>query len=190
MIEVRRRPRTFAAATLALVALLASGSARAETFWATSPVVSLPAPRYSVYGPTPGCEGQVLVDSAIRRSLGRVGIPSVDPETNEPFRLARTIGEALNVVGMGTLLQTNAVCAEVCALLPLDASRVVSVIGYVTSVGTDAFVPQPFGHTGDFVRWMSGLDTTRRTADGRLACAEVRSWSGERKVFLVVGYER
>jgi hypothetical protein len=179
------------AVSVAALVLLCGALAHAQTSWVASPLTTLSRTQYSVYGPAPECVGQLLVDSAIRRTLGRFGLPAVDADTGDPTRLARTIGDAMNVFGLDTVLQTHAECAEVCAVVPLDAVRVTAVIGYMANGVNGPFAPQPFGQARDLFLWEADIDTTRVTDTGRLVCARARNWLNvDRHVFLVVGYER
>ena len=174
----------------ALVALGLPFAAHAETGWATSPVVALASPGYSVYGPRPGCGGAVLVDGAVRRVLDGIGRRGTEPDA--PSRASRAVGDVLNLFGLDAVLQDHAVCADVCALVPRDARRVLGVVAYVDDGPGTPFRASPFDLWGEYVYWEPELDTTRVGDDGRSVCARVRHYlhGVERRAFLVVQYER
>ncbi|CAN5829311.1 hypothetical protein BH23DEI1_BH23DEI1_23830 [soil metagenome] len=185
-----RDARAVAAVLLLSLGLLAA-TARAESGWATSPIVTIPSPDYSVYGPQPDCEGAVLVGHGIQRTLGPFGTVSDADGLVTHSPLARTVGDVLNRVGMGTVLQSNAVCAEICAVVPHDATRITSLVGYVADADLVGFRPVVFGRRDEYFYWEPEVDTTRLTDEGRLVCTRVRNWlQFERRAFLVVGYER
>lgn len=167
-----------------------AGKVLAQSGWAASPILVLPTPTYSVLGPQPGCSGEVRVDPAIRRWVEGSG-RAAEPELTSPTWLSRTIGETLNFLGMGTVLQTFATCSEVCATIPLEATQVTSLIGYVAIGSTAPFAPLPFGRWEPHFRWGAEVDTTRSTEAGRLICVEARNWAWreETRVFLVVGFD-
>lgn len=172
-----------------LIASLTIGTAAAQVGWSVSPTLVIPGVRFSVLGGTPGCSGGTEVAAEVRRAVEGFGMR--DPEAGtEPSRLSRTIGRFLNGLGLETMNQDFAECADVCATVPMTATRVTSLIGYVTLVGTDSFNTIPFNRFSDFVHWEPEVDTTRVTEGGRLVCATVRNWAQDpRSVFLVVGYE-
>lgn len=172
-----------------LIASLLVGTAAAQAGWSVSPTMLIPGARFSVLGGTPGCSGGTEVAAEVRRAVEGFGMR--DPEAGtEPSRLSRSIGRFLNGLGLETMNQDFAECAEVCATVPLTAARVTSLIGYVTIVDTDSFRTVPFNRFSDFVHWEPEVDTTRLTEAGRLVCATVRNWAqNTRSVFLVVGYE-
>lgn len=172
-----------------VVGLWLAGAAMAQTGWSTSAVATLPRPAYSVYGPTPGCSGQVLVDGSVRRALDAFGRGGLEPDA--PSRASRAIGEALNLFGLDAVLQDHATCAEVCARVPLDATRIVHLVAYVDDGPGKPFRAVPINRWSDYVHWEPDVDTTRVDEDGRLVCARVRHWLDvDRRVFMVVGYER
>ena len=183
---VDRRRRRLAPIVLGL---WLAGPSLAETGWSTSAVVSLPSPAYSVYGPTPGCSGRVLVDGTVRSALDAFGRGGLEPDA--PSRASRVVGDALNLLGLDAVLQDHAICAEVCARIPLDATRVTSLIGYIDDGPGKAFRAVPFGRWSDYIHWESDVDTTRVDESGRLVCTRVRHWLDvDRRAFMVVGYER
>lgn len=166
-----------------------AGAAAAQTGWATSAVVELPSPAYSVYGATPGCSGEVLVDGTVRRVLDGIGRGGLDPDA--PSRASRALGEALNLFGLDAVLQDHATCAEVCALIPRDATRVIDLVAYVDDGPGTPFRTVPMGRWSDYVHWEPDVDTTHVTEGGRHVCTRVRHWLDvDRRAFLVVGYER
>lgn len=182
--------RPVLAACLAVgLAAVALGAARAQSGWAVSPYVAVPRVEYSVLGAQPGCGGRAVVAIEVRRAVEGFGLRTPDA-SSEPSRLARAVGDLLNTLGFETMNQDYAECAEVCAAIPLTATRVTSLLGYVTVVGGSAFVPVPFDRYTDLFHWEPEVDTTRVGADGRLVCVGVRNWGpSERTAFLVVGYE-
>lgn len=183
MVEFQVRLATF------LIGLVLTGVAMADTGWATSAVVALPRPAYSVYGPTPGCNGQVLVDGTLRRVLDGIGRRGLEP--GAPSRASRAVGDALNLFGLDAVLQDHATCAEVCARVPLDATRIVHLIAYVDDGPGKPFRTVPINRWADYVHWEPDVDTTRIDEDARHVCTRVRHWLDvDRRVFLVVGYER
>lgn len=185
MAERRRRPWLLVA-----LAWLVAGRGAAETGWATSPVIVLPSPAYSILGGTPGCAGQVVVDGAVRRVLDAIGPRG--PEPDGPSRASRAVGDILNLVGLRTVFQDHATCADVCALVPLDATRVLTALAYGDEGTGSPFRVQPFDRWGDYVYWEPVLDTARTDDVGRYVCARVRNYlhGVERRVFLVIQYER
>jgi hypothetical protein len=172
-----------------LLSLLFTGAAMAETNWTSSAITPLPRPIYSVLGAAPACSGEVRIAAEVERvfdAFGRIGISA---ETLN--RTSRTVGDALNLLGFSTVRQDYAVCADVCALVPLDATRITHVVAYVDNGPGTPFRTVPFGLWSDYVHWEGSIDTTHTDANGRYACARVRHWmTVERRVFLVVGYER
>lgn len=167
------------------------GSGRSQSGWAVSPVLLLPPPAYSVLGVAPGCDGGILVDSAIRRLVEGGGRRTPDPVTEPPSWLSRAIAETLNLFGTNSVLQDHANCTEVCALVPLEATRITNLVGYVALGPKAGFTAVPFDRLEVFFGWDPDVDTTRWTEDGRRVCARARNWYGaeDTKVFLVVGYE-
>lgn len=177
------------ALAVGLLATTALGTARAQAGWAVSPYFVVPAAKYSVLGAQPGCSGGAVVASEVRRAVEGFGLRTPD-EASEPSWLSRAVGDLLNGLGFETMNQDHAECAEVCAAVPLAATSVTSLLGYVTVVGSDRFVPVPFDRFTDYFHWEPGLDTTRLTAYSRLVCVTVRNWGpSDRTAFLVVGYE-
>ena len=70
------------------------------------------------------------------------------------------------------------------------ATRVTSLLPYVTYVGSQNFISVPFDRFSNYVHWEPDVDTTSVTEAGRLVCATVRNWAQDsRSAFLVVGYE-
>lgn len=175
--------------TQLVLGLWLAGTTLAQSGWSTSTVVSLPSPAYSVYGPTPPCEGRVLVDETVRGVLDAFGRGGLEPDA--PSRASRAMGDALNLFGLDAVLQDHAICAEVCALIPLDATRVTHLIAYVDDGPGKPFRTVPFGRWSDYVHWEPDVDTRRVDESGRLVCARVRHWLDvDRRAFMVVGYER
>lgn len=171
------------------LAVLTLGAAYGQSGWAVSPYFSVPGVEYSVLGAQPGCSGRAVVAREVRRAVEGFGLRAPE-EGSEPTRLSRTVAGLLNDLGFETMNQDFAECAEVCAEIPLTATRVTSLVGYVTVVGGSAFVPVPFDRYTDLFHWQPDVDTTRLTADARLVCATVRNWGpSDRVVFLVVGYD-
>lgn len=172
-----------------LVTSLTLGTAFAQVGWAVSPYFTVPGARYSVVGAEPACSGSAIVASEIRRAVEGFGFRAPDDGAG-PTRLARAVGDLLNNLGFETMNQDYAECAEVCAEIPLTATRVTSLLGYVTLVDTELFWPVAFDRYTDYFHWEPDVDTTRLTADARLVCAVVRNWGpASRTGFLVVGYE-
>jgi hypothetical protein len=172
-----------------VLGLWLAGVAMAESGWSTSAVVSLSSPAYSVSGPTPPCSGRVLVDATVRQALDRFGRGGLEPDA--PSRASRFVGDTLNLFGLDAVLQDHATCAEVCARVPLEATRITSLIAYVDDGPGKPFRTVPFGRWSDYVHWESDVDTTRVDEGGRLVCTRVRHWLDiERRAFMVVGFER
>lgn len=172
-----------------LVASLVLGSALGQSGWVVSPTTVIPGARFSVLGGTPGCSGGTEVASEVRRAVEGFGVRS--PEAgSEPSRLSLSIGRLLNGLGLDTMNQDFAECVEVCATVPLTATRVTSLLPYVTYVGNQNFISVPFDRFSFYVHWEPDVDTTSVTEAGRLVCATVRNWAQDsRRAFLVVGYE-
>ncbi len=175
--------------TRVVLGICLAGSAMAQSGWSTSDVVSLARPAYSVYGPTPPCSGRVLVDESVRGLFDALGRAGVDPDA--PSRASRAVGDALNLFGLDAVLQDYATCADVCARIPVAATRVTHLIAYIDDGAGMPFRTVPFDSWIDYVHWEPGVDTTRVDDGGRLVCVRVRHWLDiERRVFMVVGYER
>ncbi len=173
----------------AMIVLALGGGALSQSGWSTSSVVSLQSPAYSVYGATPPCRGTVLVDETVRGAFDAIGRGGL--EAGEPSRASRAVGDVLNVFGLDAVLQDYATCAEVCARVPLDATRITSLVAYVDEGPGTPFRTVPFGRWSDYVHWEPDVDTARVDENGRLVCTRVRHWLDvDRQVFLVVGYER
>jgi hypothetical protein len=185
----RRRGRHRRRLALLALGLWLAGTATAETGWSTSAVVSLSSPAYSVSGPTPPCSGRVLVDATVRQALDRFWRGGL--EADAPSRASRAVGDALNLFGLDAVLQDHATCAEVCARVPLDATRITSLIAYVDDGPGTPFRTVPFGRWSDYVHWESDVDTTRLGESDRLVCTRVRHWVDfDRRVFMIVRYEQ
>src|SRR5690606_16040500 len=189
-VPLRARPSVVRrVATCCVVSALSFGTALGQNGWAVSPTVVVPGARYSVLGAYPACSGGIKVADEVRRAFEGFGLRSPEDGT-EPSRLSRTVGRLLDGLGLETMNQDFAECAEVCATIPLAATRVTSLLGYVTVVDGDRFEPTPFDRYQYYVHWEPEVDTTRLSGSGRLVCTTVRNWSrDERSVFLVVGYE-
>lgn len=172
-----------------LVLALATGTATGQAGWSVGPSVAVPAVRYSVIGARPDCSGRDIVAQEVRRVTEGFGLRTPDPAT-EPAPLSRAIGGFLDRLGLDAMNQDFAECREVCTAIPLTATRVTSLVGYVTLVGSSRFVAMPFNRYMYYVHWEPDVDTTRVTSSARLVCAGIRNWGqSERQAFLVVGYE-
>ncbi len=171
-----------------VVCVCLAGSAKGQAGWAVSPVVVIPRPQLSVLGALPGCSGRVIVSGDLQSFLGGLGGALGSPGELPDWTL-RLIAGALNLIGYDAILQDYAICAEVCAVLPLSATRVTRLIGYVSNVSSRGYAVVPIGHATAYFRWDSEIDTTRFGDDGRLLCVRARNWSGDVRAFLVVGYE-
>jgi hypothetical protein len=174
-----------------LVALAAVSAAFAQESWSVSPTVVVPRARHYVYGDERPCAGVLLVDEGIMSNLARVGHRPVDPATGQPSRLALALGLTLDAIGLNTMGQSHAECAEVCAAVPADAQRITSIVGYASN-RNGVFVREPFGHGGSHFSFDAGVDTSRFVDGRRLVCVVARNWDDvvERRVYVVVGYER
>lgn len=173
----------------AVIAGLLGGLTFAETGWVSSPLVTVAKTDYSVLGPQPECEGQVVVDSSIRRIVEGFGRRTPDPVTEPPNWASRLIGNAANLLGLDAVLQTYANCTEVCALIPLAATRVTDLVAY-TADDDGRFYLSPWGRYSNWLYWDPQVDTTNVTAEGRLVCANVRNGGAfDRRLMLVVGFE-
>jgi hypothetical protein len=175
-----------------LSALLLAATSLAVDGWSTSPTIVLPRTRYPVYGTPPPCAGVLLVDESVGGALARVGVRPVDATSGQPTPVALAIGRVMNTLGMGMMRQDHGTCAEVCAVVPLDATRVTALVGYASRGLRGPFHAEPFGHAGHYFMFDADVDTSRVTERGRLVCAHARNWDedDDRRVFLVVGYER
>jgi hypothetical protein len=175
----------------ALLAALGASAALAQENWSVSPTIVVPRARFHVYGDERPCAGVFLVDDGITNNLARIGHRPVDPATRQPSRLALALGLALDAIGLNTMGQSHAECAEVCAAVPADAQRITSIVGYASG-RKGAFVREPFGHGGSYFSFDAAVDTTRFVDERRLVCVVARNWDDtvERRVYLVVGYER
>lgn len=175
---------------VALSAGLLGGLTYGEIGWVASPVVEVSKTRYSVLGSSPECQGQVIVDDTIRRYLEGFGMRTPDPLSEEASRASRFIGNALTALGVAAVHQNYAVCADVCALVPLAATRVTTLITYAADGANGRYYQVPFARHFNWLFWEPEVDTTMVTADGRLVCVRVRNGADfDRRLFLVVGYE-
>jgi hypothetical protein len=175
-----------------LLALLLVATSYAVDGWSTSSTIVVPRTRYPVYGTPPPCAGVLLVDEAVGGALARVGVRPVDATSGQPTPVALAIGRVMNTFGMGTMGQDYGACTEVCAVVPLDATRVTALVGYASRGLRGPFQREPFGHAGHNFMFDADVDTSRVTEGGRLVCALARNWDedDDRRVFIVVGYER
>lgn len=173
-----------------VIAGLLSGLTFAETGWVSSALVTIPKTSYSVLGPQPECEGQVVVDGSIRRIVEGLGRRTPDPATEPPNWASRLIGNAANLFGLDAVLQTYANCADVCALIPLAATRVTDLVAYAADNPDGNFYQVPWGRYYNWLYWETEVDTTQVSDEGRLVCVRVRNGGPfDSRLMLVVGFE-
>lgn len=184
-----RRPVSRRILAACLIACLTFGAARGQTGWAVSPFVTVPATRYSVQGAHPDCVGRTTVNVEVRRAVEGLGLRTPDRES-PPAPLSRAVGNLLQLVGIEAVRQDYAECTEVCAVIPLSATRVTNLLSYVTDAWTQEFRAMPFDRYIYYFHWEPEVDTTRLTESGRLVCAQARNWyQADRTAILIVGYE-
>lgn len=188
-----RRAATVAAA---LAAWLLAMPVVAAGGWSVSEIVRLEAPRYSISGATPGCVEEFVVERGLRwLSVTAAAAAALVPGSERPAviaeRMTLAAGDLTYRLGSPMVLQRHAVCATLCAAIPIDARSVSDVRGYYANRPGEPFREVPIGVWGNFIRWDDDVDTTRVTDHARWVCLGVRNWmDAPREVFFVVRYER
>lgn len=167
------------------------GIGSAQTGWAVSPVVTIPAVSHEVLGSQPECEGDVVVEDEVRRVTEVLRRPGSGEAELPPTRLSLFVARALSSLGLKSMRQDYANCVEICVVIPMAATSVTDVIGYVAFGATAPFAVVPIGRYWSFFKWDEVVDTTRVGPEGRFVCIGAMGWiRGEGpRAFLVVGYE-